>query len=245
MSSACSRFRLLSLRVVMAQEVYNDCIKAVARRVLNRVPQMSIVNFGEAIKKKKAAPKRKTFGGFFFSLFLEFAAAPNGWHLKIAIIVGELVFVRIRAKNRSANELPPLRFSNYTNLKNAQQKHLEAWSFWRAAARTMKKSQRENISSENAFASINIFLCRSLLVQWEGEARYVACSIVQCQCLWENCELQLVSLQLRQFHDHASSSGFINSSTLDGLIASQRFLLCDVKNHPVESVRKQRANPIV
>lgn len=69
MSSACSRFRLLSLRVVMAQEVYDDCIKAVARRVLNRVPQMSIVNFGEAIKKKKAAPKKKLSADFFRAIF--------------------------------------------------------------------------------------------------------------------------------------------------------------------------------
>lgn len=60
-------------------------------------PRPTNVDCEFRFQEEKAAPKRKTFGGF-FTLFLEFAAAPNGWHLKIAIIVDELVFVRVRAK---------------------------------------------------------------------------------------------------------------------------------------------------
>lgn len=88
-------------------------------------------------------------------------------------------------------------FSNYTNLKKeCATETTWGFAFWRAATRRWRKVSEENIFLVKCFgASINIF-CAARSLGWEEQSAFVACSIVQCQCLVG--ELRAATCNLRR-----------------------------------------------
>lgn len=92
-----------------------------------------------------------------------------------------------------------------------------------------EKSARKIFFSRNALARLLIFSVPLARSGGKSEARLWPAPLFNVNVWWENCELQLATCE-----DHASSSGFINCSTFDGLIASQRSLR-DEKKIPMSS----------
>lgn len=171
----------------------SDCIK---KNCHSESPQSRPTNVDSEFRQEaKAAPKRKK--KISADLSAKFRIRRGTWKRDHRRTCERGVGENPRKKAIQLMSCLRWEFSNYTNLKKeCATETTWGFAFWRAATRRWRKVSEENIFLEKCFgASINIF-CAARSLGWEERSAFVACSIVQCQCLVG--ELRAATCNLRR-----------------------------------------------